>query len=224
MPGDFLDRYSRGGTICHRMSPRLKIVLTLAVIVSCAFLPLSNWPLYGCLASLVFAAHSLAEIPLAYLARRVALFLPVVLMTALAVPLSRGFAGGWQTAGTVVIRSLVAFLAALWLVNTTPFDRLLAGLCRLGLPRLFAALLAFVYRYIHVLFDELARMRTAQRARTFKRVPRWRGWTGTVQLIGMLSIRALVRAERIHGAMCSRGWTGKMHSLGSPLKKGTGSE
>ena len=121
--------------------------------------------------------------------------------------------GGWQTAGTVVIRALVAFLAALWLVNTTPFDRLLAGLCRLGLPRLFTALLAFVYRYIHVLFDELARMRTAQRARTFGRASGWRGWKGAVQLVGMLLIRALVRAERIHGAMCSRGWTGKMHTL-----------
>jgi cobalt/nickel transport system permease protein len=213
MPGDFLDRYSRGGTICHRMSPRLKIILTLAVIVICAFLPLSNWPLYGCLASLVFVALSLAEIPIAYLVRRLALFLPLVLMTALAVPLSRGFAGGWQTAGTVVVRAIVAFLAALWLVNTTPFDRLLAGLCRLGLPRLFAALLAFVYRYIHVLFDELARMRTAQRARTFTHRPGWRGWKESVQLVGTLLIRALVRAERIHGAMRSRGWTGKMHSL-----------
>ena len=213
MPGDFLDRYSRGGTVCHRMSPRLKIVLTMAVIVGCALLPLSNWPLFGCLASLVFAAHTLAEIPIAYLVRRLALFLPIVLMTALAVPLSRGFAGGWQMAGTVVVRALVAFLAALWLVNTTPFDRLLAALCRLGLPRMFAALLAFVYRYIHVLFDELARMRTAHRARTFKRSAGWRDWRGAVQLVGMLLIRALVRAERIHGAMCSRGWTGKMHAL-----------
>jgi cobalt/nickel transport system permease protein len=213
MPGDFLDPYSRGATICHRMSPRLKILLTVAVIASCAFLPLSNWPLYGCLASLVFVAHTLAEIPISYLARRLALFLPLVLMTALAVPLSRGFGGGWDTAGTVVIRAVVAFLAALWLVNTTPFDRLLVGLSRLGLPRLFTALLAFAYRYIDVLFDELARMRTAQRARTLQRSSGWRGWKGAIQLLGMLLIRALVRAERIHGAMCSRGWTGKMHSF-----------
>ena len=62
-------------------------------------------------------------------------------------------------------------------------------------------------------FDELARMRTAQRARTFKRPPGWLDWKGAVQLVGTLLIRALVRAERIHGAMCSRGWTGKMRSL-----------
>ena len=87
--------------------------------------------------------------------------------------------------GIVVIRATVAFLAALWLVNTTPFDRLLAGLSGWGC-RGCSPLLEFVYRYLHVLFDELARMRTAQRARTFKRPPGWRGWKNAVQLVGTL--------------------------------------
>lgn len=213
MPGDFLERYSRGATICHRLPVRLKIVVTLAVIVLTVLLPASLWPAQGCLVCVVFAALSVAEIPLRYLVRRVALFLPLVLMTALAVPLSRGFAGGWETAFAIMLRALVSFLAALWLVSTTPFDRLLAGLCRLGMPRLFAALLAFVYRYLFVLFDELARMRTAQRARTFGARPAHASWRSTIQLLGMLLIRALDRAERIHGAMCARGWRGKMQTL-----------
>jgi cobalt/nickel transport system permease protein len=213
MPAEFLDRFSRGSTICHRLSPRLKILLTLAVVVLAVLLPASMWPAQGCLACLVFAALSLAEIPMAYLARRMALFLPLVAMTALAVPLARGFAGGWETALGIVIRAAVAFLAALWLVSTTPFDRLLAALSRLGLPRMFTAMLAFVFRYLSVLFEELARMRTAQRARTFGTRPVKSGWKNAVQLVGMLLIRALDRAERIHGAMCARGWNGKMHTL-----------
>lgn len=213
MPGDFLDRYSLGNTVCHRLPARLKVLITVAVIAGCALLPVAYWPAHGCLACLVFVGLTLAEIPLAYLIRRLTLFLPLVLMTALAVPLSRGLSGGWETAAAVVIRSVVAFLAALWLVSTTPFERLLAALCRLGMPRLFAGLLAFTYRYIYVLFDELARMKTAQRARTFGRQSAWRSWTGTTQIAGMLLIRALDRAERIHGAMISRGWQGKTHSL-----------
>lgn len=213
MPADFLDRFSRGTTVCHRLSARLKIVLTLAVIVLTVLLPSSLWPAQGCLASLVFVAHTLARIPVAYLVRRVALILPLVVMTALAVPLSHGFASGWQTAFGIVLRALVAFLAALWLVNTTPFDRLLAAFCGLGMPRVFAALLAFVYRYVFVLFDELARMRTAQRARTFGRRPGRTRWTSAVQLVGTLLIRAIDRAERIHGAMASRGWTGNFKTL-----------
>lgn len=213
MPADFLDRFSRGSTVCHRLPPRLKIVLALAVIALAVLLPAAMWPAQGCLAALVFAALTLAEIPMAYLARRIALFLPLVVMTALAVPLSRGFAGGWETAVGIVIRGTVAFLAGLWLVSTTPFDRLLAGLSGLGAPRLFTAMLAFVFRYLFVLFDELARMRTAQRARTFGARRAGAGWKSAVQLVGTLLIRALDRAERIHGAMCSRGWTGKMRPL-----------
>src|SRR5215471_3437981 len=212
MPADFLDRYSRGTTVCHRLSPWLKIVLTLAVIVATALLPPSMWPAQGCLACLVFAAHTVAEIPVSYLMRRVALVSPLVLMTALAVPLSSGFQSGWETALGVICRAMVAFLAALWLVNTTPFDRLLAALGRMGVPRVFVSLLAFVYRYLFVLFDEISRMRTAQRARTFGRRPARERWNHSVQLVGMLLIRALDRAERIHGAMCARGWRGKMQS------------
>jgi cobalt/nickel transport system permease protein len=218
MPADFLDRFSRGATVCHRLSPRLKIVLTLAIIVLAVLLPGAMWPAQGCLACLVFAALTLAEIPLSYLVRRIALFLPLIVMTALSVPLSRGFAGGWETAIGIVIRAMVAFLAALWLVSTTPFDRLLAALSGLGMPRLFTALLAFVFRYLSVLFDELARMRTAQRARTFGTRPAGAGWKNAVQLVGMLLIRALGRAERIHGAMCARGWNGKMRTLDVPWK------
>src|SRR5260370_11277266 len=213
MPADFLDRFSRGTTVCHRLPARLKIVLTLAVIVLTVLLPASFWPAQGCLASLVFVAHTLAGIPVTYLARRVALVLPLVVMTALAVPLSHGFAHGWETAVGTVAWAVVAFLAALWLVSTTPFDRLLAAFCRLGMPRVFAALLAFVYRYLFVLFDELARMRTAQRARTFGCRPGRTRWTSAVQLVGTVLIRAIDRAERIHGAMSSRGWTGNFTTL-----------
>lgn len=210
MAAEFLDRYSRGSTICHRLPVRLKIVLTLAVILAAALLPVSLWPLQGCLVCIAFIALSAAEIPLAYLSGRLLMFLPLVLFMALAVPLSREFSGGWDVAAAIVFRAIVAFLAALWLVNTTPFDRLLAGLGGLGMPRIFTALLAFVYRYLFVLFDELARLRTAQRARTFDPPTMRDRWKNAVRLLGMLLIRSMNRAERIHGAMCARGWTGKM--------------
>jgi cobalt/nickel transport system permease protein len=213
MPADFLDRFSRRSSVCHRLSALLKIVLTLAVILLAVSLPTVMWPAQGCLVCLVFVALTLAEIPLVYLARRMVLFLPFVSLIALAVPLSRGFAGGWEMGIGIVLRASVAFLAALWLVSTTPFDALLAALSRLGAPRLFTALVAFVFRYLSVLFDELARMRTAQRARSFGARPAGRAWKNAVQIVGTLLIRALNRAERVHGAMCARAWDGRMRTL-----------
>jgi cobalt/nickel transport system permease protein len=213
MPPEFLDPYSRGTTLCHRLPVRLKIVLTLAVILAVALVPISAWPVQGCLGCLIFAAHSVAGIPLAYLLRRLMLFLPFVLCIAVAVPMSNGFSSGWDVAATVVMRSVLSFLAGLWLVNVTPFGSLLAGLRGLGMPRVFASMLAFMYRYVFVLFEELARMRTAQRARSFGPRPLWQEWKCTGYLLGGLLIRALTRAERIHDAMCARGWRGEFRSL-----------
>jgi cobalt/nickel transport system permease protein len=67
-------------------------------------------------------------------------------------------------------------------------------------------------RYRHVLVDELHRMSTARRARTFSR----RGtlaWTLLTGLIAMLFLRTFERAERVHGAMISRGWDGVLRTL-----------
>lgn len=213
MQPDFLDRYSRGNTVCHRLPAALKIILTMAVIIAAVSLPIDQWPLEGCLACLVFMALSVARVPTAYILRRVLLLLPFVLGLALAVPLSRGFAAGGEIMAAVVVRSVVSFLAGLWLVNVTPFDQLLVALQKMGMPRLFAALLSFMYRYLFVLFDELERMRTARKSRTFGPRGVWASWKQSTQLVGMLLIRSLDRAERIHGAMCSRGWQGRIHSL-----------
>lgn len=213
MGADFLDRYSRGNTFCHRLPPRLKVLLTLAVIIAAGCVPILHWPVHLALTCVVFIGLSLAEIPLEYLARRVLLVLPLVLLVALAVPVSYGFRAGWDVTATVVVRAILSFLASLWLANVTPFDQLLGACCRLGMPRLFAALLAFMYRYLFVLFDELGRMRTAQRARTFGARSTWKVWLSNGQLLGMLLIRAMNRAERIHGAMCARGWDGRIRTL-----------
>lgn len=211
MAVDFLDRYSRGTTVCHRLPARLKVLLALVTIVATLLIPVSHWPLHGCIACLLFVAHTIAQIPLRYLVHRVMILLPVAGLAAIAVPLSRGTSAAWEIAAGIIVRSIVAFLAGLWLVNTTPFDRLLVAFRQLGMPRVGVALLAFTYRYVFVVFDELARMRTAQRARTFGRRSPLAVWLSAVRLVAMLLIRSMNRADRVHNAMLSRGWTGDVH-------------
>jgi cobalt/nickel transport system permease protein len=70
-----------------------------------------------------------------------------------------------------------------------------------------------MYRYIFVLWDELDKMRVARRARSFGQTGLWFRWKTSAQLIGMLMIRAMSRAERVHGAMCARGWDGRVRTL-----------
>lgn len=213
MPRDFLDPYSRGNSVCHRLPDRLKILMVLAMILTALLVPPFHWPVHGCIAAAAFLAMSVAGIPLRYLLVRLMFFLPMLVGIAVAVPASNGFTKGWDVAATILLRGTVSFMGVLWLVNVTPFDRLLVALRKLGLPRTLAAILAFMYRYIFVVFDELSRMRDARRARSFTKRGTLATWTSNAQLIGMLLIRSMNRAERVHGAMCARGFDGEIRTL-----------
>lgn len=210
---DYLDRYGRTQSVCHRLPPRLKLLLAGAVTLVAVSMPVEYWPVQGVLASVIFAAHSLAGIPLSYVMKRLAVFLPMVFLLSISLPLSQGFEKGWEIMIAILLRSTLSFVTALWLVNVMPFDQLLSTLRRVGVPALLVATLAFMYRYFFVLWDELEKMREARRARTMGNAGLWFRWKTGAQLIGMLLIRALERAERVNGAMCARGWDGQIRTL-----------
>lgn len=213
MPADYLDRYGRGQSLCHRLPDRLKVLLTFTVALIAVSIPPRYWPVQGVLGVLIFTGHTLAGIPLAYLARRLAVFLPMVLALSISFPLSAGFREGWEVMAAILVRSTLAFLAVLWVVNVMPFNHLLITLRQLYVPAVLVAMLSFMYRYIFVLWDELEKMRAARRARTFHPRPLLTRWKDNAQLIGMLLIRGMGRAERVHDAMCARGWDGEVRSL-----------
>ncbi len=195
------------------MPARLKLLMAFMMVTAAISIPVDYWPLQGVLACIVFAGHSLARIPMVYLVRRLGLFLPLVLLLSISLPASQGFERGWTLMVRILFRSTLAFITVLWLVNVMPFGQLLATLRGLRVPDILTATLAFMYRYIFVLWDELDKMRVARRARTFGEGKLWFRWKTSAQLIGMLLIRAMERAERVHGAMCARGWDGKVRSL-----------
>jgi len=209
----FWDRYGRSVSPCHRLPSGLKLGLTAVVILISIAVPLENWPAYGVLGCVLFAGHSIASIPLSYLLKRLSLFMPFLVLMAISLPLSQGFERGGAISAMIVARGTLAFLASLWLVNVMPFEQLLMTLRSLGVPAMVVAILAFMYRYVFVVWDELDKLRTAQRARSFGQASLWFRWKTLAQTIGMLLIRSLERAERIHGAMCARGWDGEVRWL-----------
>lgn len=213
MPSSPLDRSGRSKSLCHRLPARVKLLLTLVVVGVGIALPPGQWPVHGVLICVAFIGHTLARIPVSYLARRLALFVPMVFLLSISLPATQGFAAGWDMMAAILFRSILAFLAVLWLVNVMPFDQLLLTLRRLGVPRTLVAMLAFMFRYSFVLWDELGKMRTARRARSFEGGGWLFRWKVSVQLIGMLLIRAMDRAERVHEAMLARGWDGRVRSL-----------
>ncbi|MBV8265197.1 MAG: cobalt ECF transporter T component CbiQ [Planctomycetaceae bacterium] len=211
----FLERYSEGDGPLHRLDARVKLVATLAYVVTVVVLPVGWWHGLAALGLVLAFVVGLSGVPPRELLGRWLAFLVLVGSLALMVALShprRAALGLAPVALTILAKNGLAFLATLVLVNVTPFRTLLVAMRRLGLPRVLVATLQFMYRYLFVLADELDRMAQARRSRTFRRSGRL-DWGLLTGLIGILFLRAFERGERVHAAMLARGWDGTIRSL-----------
>lgn len=209
MQPEFLDRYSRGTSLVHRCDARLKLLFVILFVAGVIATPLEWWPLYAVQAAIVTGVYAAARLPWRYLGVRIAAVLPFILLLAGSLPLARGLKGGWDVAGQLLARSILCVAATITLMSTTPFGKLLAALAWVRVPAVLISILAFMYRYMFVLFDEWQRMRRAKLARTFYPSVWWEVRL-MAHFVGILFVRAFERAERVYAAMCARGWTGSM--------------
>jgi cobalt/nickel transport system permease protein len=212
---DVLEQYSRGNGPLHRLDARLKLAAIGAFVIAAVATPIGWWRLLAGEGLLLAFLIGLSGIPPRALFRRWLGFF--VLVAFLAVMVAPGHParlrfGFGVVAATIVAKNSLAFLAVLLLANVTPFPRLLAGARKLGMPQALVTTLQFMYRYLHVLTDELDRMVKARRSRTFRRSGRL-DWGLLTGLIGVLFLRALERGDRVHSAMVARGWDGTIRSL-----------
>jgi cobalt/nickel transport system permease protein len=208
-----------GHSWLHRARPEHKILALLGLMVLVVGTPESWIPAYaGFLLMLVGAALS-ARVPLGYLARRMAIGIPVAVF-ALALPwlvpgprveiagLSLSEAG-LTDASVLLARATTGLLAGLLLAATTEPRELVVGLERLRLPRVMVQIVAFMIRYVDVVTAEMTRMRIARESRGFSaRTPAH--WPVLAKSVGALFIRSYERGERVHLAMLSRGYRGEL--------------
>jgi cobalt/nickel transport system permease protein len=212
---EFLERYSEGDGPLHRLDARVKLVATLAFVVLVVATPVGWWRPLAVEVLVLALVVGLSGVPPRELLRRWLGFFVLVGFLALMVAPShprRAELGLAVVLLTILAKNSLAFLATLVLVNVTPFRKLLVAMRRLGMPLVLVATLQFMYRYLHVLADELDRMVKARRARTFRRSGRL-DWGLLTSLIGVLFLRAFERGERVHAAMVARGWDGTIRTL-----------
>jgi cobalt/nickel transport system permease protein len=212
---EFLERHSEGDGPLHLLDPRVKLVATLAYIIAVVATPIGWWRLLAAEALALAFVVGLSGVPPRELLTRWLGFVVLVGFLALMVARShpkRLELGVAAVVLTIVAKNSLAFLATLSLVNVTPFRKLLAAMRRLRMPPALVATLQFMYRYLHVLTEELDRMVKARRSRTFRRSGRL-DWVLLTGLIGILFLRAFERGERVHAAMLARGWDGTIRTL-----------
>ena len=199
----------------HRLDARLKLIASLVFVVCVIVTPMGWWTALGIEGLTLAFVVGLAGIPPRELGRRLLAFFVLfgffTFMIAPAHP-ERARYGLWVVAASILVKNSLALLIMLVLAATTPWHKLLAALRKLGIPPVLVATLQFMDRYRHVLMEEFERMSTARRARTFDRGGSL-AWSLLTGLLGLLFLRTFERAERVHGAMVARGWTGVIRSL-----------
>ncbi len=214
-----LDRLSGHDTAVHRLDPRAKVLVTFFFIVS--VVSLGKYEISALFPFFLYPATMIAlgGLPALFLVRKTVLVLPFAVAIGIFNPLldrhvmlhagPLAISGGWISCASIVTRAALTVSAAFILISVTGFPAICGALERLGMPRAFAVQLLFLYRYIFVLMEEGKRMSMARDLRSF-------GGSGLGMrhfgsLVGHLLLRTWERAERIHRAMLSRGFTGEFH-------------
>jgi cobalt/nickel transport system permease protein len=119
---------------------------------------------------------------------------------------------GLMAAWGLLVKGSLGVLAGLLFASTTEPRDLLVGLQRLRMPRQIVLIMGFMVRYVEVVGAELRRMQVARESRGFH----GRGiasWRVVARSGGALFIRSYERGERVHLAMLSRGFSGRMPEL-----------
>lgn len=216
-----MDALASGRTWIHGLDPRAKLITTLLFIMMVVsfekyeisrIIPFFIFPVVMVMAS---------GLPAPYLIKKILLVSPFAVLIGIFNPVldtepmifigSFSLSGGWVSFISILIRFALTVGSALILICLTGFNGVCLGLEKLRVPGPFVIQLLFLYRYLFVLIEEASRMIRARSLRSFHS-GRMR-FGVFVPLLGQLLLRTLDRAQRIHLAMCCRGFDGHIRVL-----------
>lgn len=204
--GTDLETVAAGHSVVHHLDPRAKIVGLLGLVIVTVTLPKGAWAALAVALGCLVVVLGAARLPPLHVVQRLKVELPF-LFAAAVLPFAAD--DGLRLGLTLVAKITVSTLAMVLLSSTTPFPALLRGFEQLRAPKLLLSIVAFMWRYLQVLGDELQRMQVARRARGYSARWLWQA-VSTGPLIATLFVRSLERGERVYLAMLSRGFTGAM--------------
>ena len=234
MHSDAFDRYHHGHSLIHNLDPRIKVVVTVAFIVSNALLPDGAWVAFVLAWFLVLLANAFSGLGIGFTFRRSFIALPFALaaITVLfSIPGEPLFTfrllmsnltitdAGLLRFVSIVIRSWLSVQMAILLVATTEFPKIVHALNHLRVPTIITVIISFLYRYLFVLADEVLRLLRARQARSAAAAGKNPGgsvlWRARIagHMAGQLFLRSYERSDRIYNAMLSRGYKGELMTI-----------
>lgn len=231
---DAFDRYHEITSFIHRLDPRVKVSVTFAFILSNALLPDGAWVAFACSWMFLLLASQLSRLGLMFTLKRSFVAFPFALIAITVLfsipgnPVSSFHFLNWDVTITdagllrfvsIVIRSWLSVQMAILLVAATRFPDIVHALEHLRVPSILTTIIAFLYRYLFVLVDEVFRLLRAREARSAAAAGVRSGgsvpWRARVagNMAGQLFLRSYERSDRVYNAMLSRGYTGHLQTM-----------
>ena len=215
--------FASGDSMIHRLDPRMRVSVTFVY----SFVVALSYQFPVLIMALVLSAILIAisHVKIKKVLKRIALVNTLIFLLWLVLPFTFNgevltrigpfaiYRPGVILATQITLKSNTILLAFIALIATMPFATLGHALHRLKVPQKIVHLLLMTYRYIFVIEQEYLRLIRATKMRGFRPGTNANTYRTYSYVIGMLFVRAAVRAERVHQAMLCRGFKGKFYSL-----------
>ena len=204
----------------HELSPQLKILATLLIVISIAFSKIINPFQIISHAVIVFLIIRRSNIPLKTYLKRLTLDIPFILFALFLPFLSSGnndmvftlfsfevYRTGLLEMFAILFKATAGLSMGIVLTATTTNIELIYGLQKLKVPPIIIAIMSFSIRYIDVFIDEFKRVKISMQSRGYIE----KGIKTLLPIAyasGAMLIRGYERGERVYLSMISRGFTG----------------
>lgn len=214
----FAEGYARIPGLMQRITPRLKLIITLAILLIIAFSRSILLIAGFYLLSLVLAC--LSRINLFYFIKRVWLFIPIFALVIAVPALFEIFSPGKviafgitkqgiSSAALFTLRVLTSVSFSVLLILTTNHTQLLKSLRSIGVPAVFVTTLMMCYRYIYVFIKIIEDMYLGIKSRTITGLDNKKARKVVAWHMGSLWDKSRMMSEEIYLAMLSRGFNGE---------------
>lgn len=188
---------------------RAKLASTLCALVVIASTPVGAWKAFAAYGLFIVCIWMFSHLSFSAVFSRVLTGLPFILIAGLLM----GITNGWERALTIGLKGTCALILLSLLVLTTEISTLIWAIRKLGAPQVVNLIAAMMLRYISMLSEEFGRMSRARASRAGSPLAGVALFQVHGNQAGLLLVRSWERAERIHHAMLSRGFTGTMPEL-----------
>ncbi len=215
--------FAIGTSPLHRLDPRFKIVA--ATLFTLIVAVLTRFGALGAALTVSVGLIFIARLGLKDVAKRLLIINTFIFFFWLVLPITVPGKTLWQMgpltltreglvlAARLTLKSNAIVLAFIALVATQPIATVGHALGSLKVPSKLVQLLLLTYRYIFVIEQEYRRLSRSAIMRGFKPKTNLHTYKTYAYMVGILFVRAGLRAERVLQAMRCRGFNGRFHTL-----------